>query len=101
MHDTRTRIDKLFEQIPEAIWSPGKPVPYVYRGTPIEMVEQMAHEMGPDVSVSEAMDTLLHALATTGRMKLRIVGDPPENIRAGIFVFSLLQQGIFAPMASA
>jgi hypothetical protein len=96
-----TPIEKLFADIPPAIWSPGKPIPYVYRGQPIEMVEQMAREMGPGVTVDQAMDTLLHALAKSGRMHLRIMGDPPPPIRAGIFVYSLLQQGICRPMASA
>lgn len=101
MNDLRTSIDKLFAEIPSAIWSPGVPIPYVYRGTPVEMVEQMATEMGPGVTVSQAMDKLLAALARNGRLRLRIVGNPPENIRAGIFVYSLLQHGVLHPMAKA
>lgn len=101
MNDVRQSIDKLFSEIPSAIWSPGRPLPYVYRGTPVEMVAQMAEEMGSGVTVSQAMDTLLEALARNGRLRLRIVGDPPEPIRAGIFVYSLLQHGICHPMPRA
>jgi hypothetical protein len=94
-------IENFFAKIPEAIWSPGQPVPYVYRGKPIEMVEQMAQEMGPGVTATQAIDTLLRALARDGRLRLRIMGDPPPSIRAGIFVYSLLQHGICRPMAQA
>ncbi len=101
MSDVRTSIDKLFADIPSAIWSPGRPLPYVYRGTPVEMVKQMASEMGDGVTANQAMDALLEGLARSGRLRLRIVGDPPENIRAGIFVYSLLQHGICHPMPAA
>lgn len=101
MNDVRTSIEKLFAEIPNAVWAPGRPVPYIYRGTPEEMVAQMAEEMGPGVTVTQAMDHLLDALARDGRLKLRILGDPPENIRAGIFMYSLLQHGICHPMPKA
>jgi hypothetical protein len=97
----RTPIGKLDEEIPEAIWSPGRPLPNVYRGKPVEMVQQMASTMGPGVSISQAIDTLLQALSRDGRLHLRIVGDPPVNIRASIFVYTLLQSGICQPMARA
>ncbi len=101
MNDARTSIEQLFAQIPDAIWSPGSPLPYVYRGKPIEMVEQMAKEMGVGVTANQAMDTLLEALRRNGKLSLNIRGNPPEPIRAGIFVYSLLQRGICRPMASA
>jgi hypothetical protein len=99
----RTDIHKLFEAIPEAIWSHGQPVPYVYRGTPTEMVQQMAREMGPGVTVTQAVDTLLKALGRDGRLKLKlkIKGDPPDDIRAGIFVYVLLKNGIAHPLPQA
>jgi hypothetical protein len=99
--DVRTNIKNIFAEIPEAIWSPGQPIPYVYRGKPIEMVQQMAREMGPGVTTNQAIDTLLDALARDGLLKLRITGNSPPAIRAGIFVHSLLQRGICRPMASA
>ena len=101
MNDIRQSIDKLFAQIPNAVWAPGHPIPYVYRGTPVEMVGQMAEEMGGGVTVGQAMDALIESLARNGRLRLRIVGDPPENVRAGIFVYSLLQHGICHPMPKA
>lgn len=99
MNGTRTRIEQLFEKIPDAIWSPGRPLPSVYRGKPIEMVEQMAHEMGLK-NPNEAMDTLVEELARSG-FRLCIRGNPPAPIRAGIFVYTLLQRGICRPMARA
>jgi hypothetical protein len=97
----RIPIDKLLESIPTAIWSPGRPIPYVYRGSPLEMVEQMASEMGPAVTPAQAMDKLMKVLATSGRLHIQIHGSPPEEIRAGIFVHCLLQQRICRPMAQA
>ena len=103
---SRTPIGKIFEEIPEDIWSPGRPLPYVYRGKPIDMVKQMASDMGPDVgpdvTVPQAIDTLLDALSRSGRLRLKFVGSPPpDDVRAGIFVYSLLQHGICQPMAQA
>jgi antitoxin component of RelBE/YafQ-DinJ toxin-antitoxin module len=65
------------------------------------MVQQMANEMGPGVTVSQAMNTLLEALAKEGRLRIQITGDPPEEVLAGIFVFSLLRHGVLHPMAQA
>lgn len=65
------------------------------------MVKQMAAEMGPAVTPGQAMHTLIDALARHRQLKIRITGDPPEDIRAGIFVYTLLQHGICRPMAEA
>lgn len=94
-------IQKMFDRIPPAIWASSPSGPLVYRGKPIEMVTQMASELGPSVTPTQAINFLTMRLASQGRVRLQVSGDPPEDILAGIFVFALLQHGILRPVAQA
>ena len=101
MDNLTTTLDDLLQTLPVAIWSEGHPLPYIYRGAPIDMVRQMAAEMGAGVTADQAMDKLIKSLAKSGRLKLRIHGSPPEDVRAGIFVHCLLEHRICRAMAQA
>lgn len=92
---------KFLEDLPLAVWTYSKEGPLIYRGSPLEMVQQMAAEIGPEVTPGEAMETILNALAEHQHIRIRIVGDPPEDIRAGIFLFALITHGVCHPMAKA
>lgn len=94
-------IQKMFAEIPPAIWASGPEGPLVYRGKPIEMVREMASELGPEVTPTQAINLLTVQLASQGRIRLTVTGDPPEDILAGIFVYALLQSGILRPVAQA
>jgi hypothetical protein len=96
-----TNLDKILEEIPPAIWSPGQPLPYIYRGSPLEMVKGMASEMGPGVTPDQAMNRLLAALASSRKLHICIAGDPPEHVKASVFVYALLQHGLLRPMPQA
>ena len=98
MNAGRTSVEKLLAGLPVAIWSPGKPLPHIYRGNPSEMVAQMAGEIGSSVTSNQAIDLMLDSLAKNGRLRLHITGDPPDHIRAGIFIHSLVQHGVFRRM---
>lgn len=92
---------EALEALPSAIWAPGCASPSVYSGAPIEMVRQMAAEMGPHVSPEEAIHTLLAALARHRRIVIGLPNDLPEDVLAGLFVFALLDQGVCRPMPDA
>ena len=97
-----TEADKLFSEIPDALWAPGDPLPNVYHGTPIDMIRQMLVVIGqdPGVTVQHGIDVLSAALG--GRMKkLRFTGNPSDEARAGLFVFALLRNGICQTLARA
>jgi hypothetical protein len=94
-------LDKILKEIPDAIWTSGRPLPYIYRGSPLEMVQQMASEMGPRVTVAQAMELLLKELLRHRRVQIQFHGNPPEVIKAGIFVHTLLANGVCRPMAQA
>lgn len=92
---------RLDTPIPNALWFKGlQNQPVVYQGTPTEMVKAMAREMGADVTAHECIDFLCSHLARTRKLYIR-VPDAPIDVRANIFVRSLLATGIALPLASA
>lgn len=92
---------RLDVPVPEALWFKGlKGMPVVYQGTPVDMVKAMAAEMGPDVTCHDCIDFLCSHLARTRRLYIR-VPDAPVEIRANIFIRSLLVTGVALPLASA
>ena len=96
---------KDISKVPRAIWSSGNPTPHVYHGTPIEMVRQIALEIvSGDTSKlmpSQAIDGVIDVLAQKKIFRIHINGNPPDEVRAGILIYALLQHGLFLPMAQA
>lgn len=103
-------VEAVLAALPTAIWMPMptfSQLPCCYQGTPLDMVGQMAEEMGPKLGVHEAIDLLIEFLADRRGLKISLPAEDnegsvlPEEIRAGIFVAILLDSGIAEPMASA
>lgn len=92
---------EILNKLPQAIWCPGGPEPSIYRGSPLEMVRQMAGEMGPDIGTHDAVHTLCQALAQYRKVFIGLPGNVPEEVLAGLFVFALLDLRISRPMAAA
>jgi len=91
----------LSAPIPQALWFKGlQTEPVVYQGTPVEMVCTMAKEMGPCITPHDCIDFLCRHLARTRRLYIR-VPDAPIEIRANIFIRSLLATNVALPLASA
>jgi hypothetical protein len=86
--------------LPEAIWIPGRS-PSVYVGTPFEMVRSMAAEMGEDVTVRDAVELLLHALAENRRLIIGLPANVPVEDLTRLFVTALLDTGLAKTMAAA
>lgn len=91
---------KHLRALPQSIWLPGEP-PSVYRGSPEEMVNAMAREMGEDVTIREAVNRLCAALAAYRRVVIGLPEDVPDDTLARLFVFALLDMGMAKPLAAA
>jgi hypothetical protein len=95
------------KDLPRAIWMPtfvsaqSGYLPYCYRGSPFEMVQQMAREMGPSTTVHDAIDFSIRLLADSRSIRLHIPRDTPEEVRSVFFVIALLAIGIATSMPSA
>lgn len=103
-------VEEVLAGLPTAIWMPTacfSQLPCCYQGSPLEMVEQMAQEMGPKLGVHDAIDLLIEFLAERRDVKIVLPAEDgaggvlPEGVRAGIFVAILLDSGVAEPMASA
>lgn len=92
---------EVLSKLPSAIWCPGGPLPAIYRGSPLEMVRQMAEEMGTGIKTFDAVRTLCNALAEHRKVYIGLPGNVSEDILAGLFVFALLDLRISRPMPSA
>lgn len=86
--------------LPSAITMSADPMA-VYYGTPIEMVKQMAAEMGPNVGVRRAISTILTALYRNRGVLIVIPEDAPEEVVAAIFVYALLDSGVSKPVTAS
>jgi hypothetical protein len=95
------RSSARLANLPGAIWVPGGPDPTIYRGTPVEMVQQMADEMGPTISTHQAIQTLVGALAEHRRIHIGLPSNVSPEVEAGVFIYALLDLGISKPVPSA
>lgn len=87
------------KSLPEAIaMSSDEAVVNVYRGTPVEMVRQMAREMDPPLSVSKAVEALLTAIGFKRGILIAIPEDCPEDLLCALFVQALLDTGVSQPV---
>ena len=95
-------LQAKIEALPAAIWIAGEEqTTSIYRGTPTEIVEAMASEMGDGLSVRSAVQQLCSALAQNRRVGIRIPLDLPDDQLAGLFVYALLDTRLAKPMARA
>jgi hypothetical protein len=97
------------EELPSAIWMPTAcfaKLPSCYNGSPLEMVEQMAKEMGPQLGVHDTIDLLIEYLSDQRDIRVHLPSEEggdvlPEEVRAGLFVAILLDAGVAQPMPGA
>jgi hypothetical protein len=89
---------EALKRLPGAIWMQGSRS--IYRGSPVEMVRQMAAEMGADLSVHTTIDTLLTALYLKRGLLIAIPEDAPEDVVAALFVHALLDAKVSKPIVA-
>jgi len=84
--------------IPPVIWCPLGD--YLYSGSPLEMVQQMADEMGDDIQPGQAIYILVTALAYHRQIYIGLP-DAADDDLAGLFITALLDQGVSRPLVAA
>lgn len=85
---------ELLRSLPDIIWCPVRgSVPHVYSGSPLQMVDQMAAEMGPNVTRPQAIQALLLGLAFHRKIFIGLPELPTEEL-AGLFIYALLDRGV-------
>jgi hypothetical protein len=97
---------RVSPQVPSAIWIPDSGKVSIYRGSPLEMVCQMAMEMADDEGTPdtfEAVDMILESLANNRDIYVNVDldGISDENVMALTLIQILLGVGIAKPMAKA
>lgn len=93
-------------RLPAAIWipaggsEPSRAELSFYRGSPLEMVREMASEM-EEVSLEAAVGKILMGLAKNRRIAIRIPQGLPDERLSTLFVFALLETGVGREMPKA
>lgn len=97
MKGTPVLLERL-KTLPEAIVMTANASMSVYRGTPIEMVQQMASEMKAGLSIHQAVQALLTSIGFKQGILIAIPEDCPEDLLCALFVHALLDTGISEPV---
>ncbi len=92
-------------RLPRAIWIRAGKIPFLYRGSPEEMVASMAKEIDDDCSVREALDLLVFALEESRGIDIRLPDTDDESIPSEVFcqlfIEALLRSGIARALSPA
>lgn len=83
------------DHLPESIWIPKFAMSQAcYHGSPLEMLQDLAREMGPTVGVEDAIRCLLDELGKQG-MEIHIPSatEAPRPTRAALLILVLLLTG--------
>lgn len=92
---------KAMEALPTAIWIPVNGMdPVFYRGSPLEMVQEMASDM-KEVDLHVAVKKILAGLAEHRRVTIQFPEGLPDEALSRLFVYALLATGIGRPMPLA
>ena len=92
------RLRPKHKMLPATIWCPEGH--YLYNGTALEMVQQMADEMGEEISPDQAIYILTCALAYHRQIYIGLPDVPVDDL-AFLFIHALLDQGVGQPLVSA
>jgi hypothetical protein len=92
------------KDLPKAIWMPvfeSGQLPCCYQGSPLEMVQQMAKEMNPALSVHETIDYSVRFLADNRKIGIGIPKNLSEEVRSTCFIHALIALKVATVMPSA
>lgn len=86
---------ELLRDLPEVIWCPVRDSnPCIYSGSPLNMVRQMAAEMGPNVTPPQAIQVLLTGLAYHRKIFIGLPEELSPAELASLFIYALLDRGV-------
>jgi hypothetical protein len=102
MINTPPRVfDSNVRHIPSAIWIPqGGAEPAIYRGQPIEMVQEMARETG-HTSLYATIGLITQGLSQNRRVKITLPADLSDDALSTLFIYALLTTGVAQKMPQA
>lgn len=100
MIPTTVPIEAL-QAIPEAIWMTKGNELYLYRGSPLEIVQTMAAEMGDDVTVYEAVRHILIGLKDKWNITIHLPEGLTDEGLSRIFLYAILDRGVGRAMPRA
>lgn len=81
--------------LPQSIWIPKFAASQAcYHGSPVEMLEDLAREMGPAVAVDDAIRVLVDEMDERGiQIRLPSEAEAPRDARAALVILVLLLTG--------
>lgn len=88
------------ETLPRSVWIPSGSF-RIYRGSPVQMVQEMAGDESPTCSVKETLRKLTEGLAKNRRLIIQLPWSEPEETLSALFVYALLQERIMKPAPTA
>ena len=88
-------------KLPHAIWIPaGGNEPAFYRGSPLEIVQEMADDMQAP-SLEAAVGVILEGLAKNRRVTILLPKGLQDEALSRIFIYALLETGVGREMPKA
>lgn len=83
------------DNLPQSIWLPKFATsPECYHGSPLEILEGLAHQMGPSVGIDDAITQLIDDMEEQGiQIQLPSPAEAPCAKRAALLILVLLLTG--------
>lgn len=83
------------DNLPQSIWIPNYATSRAcYHGSPVEMLQDLAREMGPSVQVDDAIRHLVDDMGEQGlRIRIPSAAEAPRKTRAALLILVLLLTG--------
>lgn len=102
MSDNETSETLPIDSLPPALWIPRGGL-RVFRGSPNEIVQEMAHtdDEPRSLSVRESLRQLTYGLQTGHRVRIHLPWEEPDEICSALFLHALLHLAIAKPVPSA
>lgn len=83
------------DHLPQSIWIPKFSTgSECYHGSPLEMLQGLARELGPSVGIDDAIAHVVQAMREQGiRLPLPTAAEAPRTKRAALLILVLLLTG--------
>lgn len=92
-----TSFDSTYslDNLPQSIWIPKfSTSSECYHGSPVEILQELAREMGPSVGIDDAITHLQHDMGEQGiEIRLPTAAEAPRTKRAALLILVLLLTG--------
>lgn len=83
------------DNLPQTIWIPKySTASECYHGSPVEILEEVAHQLGPALGVDDAITHLVHDMVERGiAVPMPSASQAPLDVRAALLILVLLLTG--------